>query len=186
MKETLGLREPASGVGLVIIDGSHRLVSANTDAVQICCYPAPPAETSSLQGSPLAARIASLLDGTARPAADGTTEFISGRRHYRCRTLHLEPPPGDRPRPQTAILLQRRLPPQLPATIPGRYGLTHREQEVVELLMQGLTSKEIAQRIQLSPNTIKSFLRLIMVKMGVKTRAAVVGRLFSAVMSDHA
>ncbi len=183
MKDALAFREPTNGVGLVIIDGSRRLVSANVDAVQICCYPAPPAETSS-QSSVLAAKIPSLLDGTARPAGDGTTEFLSGRRHYRCRTLTLEPPPGDRTRTQTAILLQRRLPPRLPAIVPGQFGLTRREQEVVELLMQGLTSKEIAQRKQLSPNTIKSFLRLIMVKMGVQSRAAVVGRLFSAVMSN--
>ena len=175
-------RQPTHGVGLVIVDHSHRVVSANTDAIQMLCYPAPTATT--LQGPALSAKIPSLLDGRILPGADGTTEFLSGRRRYRCRTVILEPLPGVRVKPQTAILLQRRLPPRIPSKIPGEYGLTPREQEVVELLMQGLTSKEIAQRKQLSPNTIKSFLRLIMVKMGVKSRAAVVGRLFSAVMSN--
>jgi DNA-binding NarL/FixJ family response regulator len=183
--ELLELRNPINGVGLMIVDGSQRLVSANADAARILCYPAPPAETS-LPGSALAARIPFLLDGRALLGPDGTTEFLSGRRHYRCRTLTLEPPPGGRLRPQTAILLQRGLPPRLPPSIPDQYGLTRREREVVELLMQGLTGKEIAERKQLSPNTIKAFFRLIMLKMGVKSRAAIVGRVFSAVSANPA
>jgi DNA-binding NarL/FixJ family response regulator len=183
MSSANGLRKPTDGVGLVVVDGSHRLVSANAEALQILCYPAAPAATP-LQDSVLETRIPSLLDGSTLPRTDGTTEFLSGRRRYYCRRLNLEPPPGSRLRAETAVLLQRRLPPRLPATIPDQYGLTPREQEVVELLMQGLTSKEIAQRKQLSPNTVKAFLRLVMVKMRVKTRAAVVGRLFSAAMTN--
>jgi DNA-binding CsgD family transcriptional regulator len=43
-------------------------------------------------------------------------------------------------------------------------------------LLQGLTSKEIAARMSISPNTVKAFLRLVMVKMGVSTRSGIVGR----------
>jgi DNA-binding CsgD family transcriptional regulator len=42
----------------------------------------------------------------------------------------------------------------------------------------GLTSKELATRMNISPNTVKAFLRLIMIKMGVTTRAGIVGKLF--------
>ena len=178
-------REPhalSSGVGLMIVDGAQRILSRNADAVQILCYPAAP-RPSPGSDRLLAGKVSSLLDPGGAPRSDGTTEFLSGRRRYKCRTVPLNPEPGSRLRRQTAIVLERRLPPRLPETIPAQYGLTRREQEVVELLMQGLTSKEIAARKSLSPNTVKSFLRLIMVKMGVKSRAAIVGRLFAAVMT---
>ena len=45
------------------------------------------------------------------------------------------------------------------------------------MLLQGLTSKEIAVRMGISPNTVKAFLRLVMVKMGVSTRSGIVGRI---------
>jgi DNA-binding CsgD family transcriptional regulator len=49
--------------------------------------------------------------------------------------------------------------------------------EVVALLVEGLTSKEIANRMKISSNTVKAFLRLVMVKMGVSTRSGVVGKI---------
>jgi DNA-binding CsgD family transcriptional regulator len=42
-----------------------------------------------------------------------------------------------------------------------------------------LTSKEIATRLEISPNTVKAFVRLVMVKMGVTTRSGIVGKLLS-------
>ena len=44
--------------------------------------------------------------------------------------------------------------------------------------MDGLRSKEIALRMQISPNTVKTFLRLVMLKMGVSTRSGIVRRVF--------
>ena len=58
-----------------------------------------------------------------------------------------------------------------------QFELTEREQETVQMLLQGLTSKEIAARMGISPNTVKAFLRLVMVKMGVSTRSGIVGRI---------
>jgi hypothetical protein len=46
----------------------------------------------------------------------------------------------------------------------------------VEFLLQGLTSKEIATRMQISPNTVKAFVRLVMVKMKVSTRSGITGK----------
>ena len=56
------------------------------------------------------------------------------------------------------------------------YNLTDREQEALIGVTMGLTSKELATRMDISPNTVKAFLRLIMVKMGVTTRAGIVGK----------
>jgi len=54
------------------------------------------------------------------------------------------------------------------------FHLTRREREALEHLLEGLSSKEIANRMNVSPNTVKVFLRLIMVKMGVSSRSGIV------------
>jgi DNA-binding NarL/FixJ family response regulator len=48
--------------------------------------------------------------------------------------------------------------------------LTEREQEVLHLLAQGLTNREIGQRIFLSAKTVEHHVGAIMRKLGVKTR----------------
>ena len=60
-----------------------------------------------------------------------------------------------------------------------QYKLTPREREAVLLLAQGLTSKEIARRMDISAHTVKAFLHLIMLKLGVTTRSGIVGKISS-------
>ncbi len=61
--------------------------------------------------------------------------------------------------------------------VAAKYHLTDREQEALRGISMGLTSKEVAARMNISPNTVKAFLRLIMIKMGVTTRAGIVANL---------
>ena len=58
-----------------------------------------------------------------------------------------------------------------------QYGLTPREREVASLLVEGLTSKEIAQRMDISAHTVKGYLHFVMTKLGATTRSGIVGRL---------
>ena len=51
------------------------------------------------------------------------------------------------------------------------YHLSQREGETVRFLIEGLTNKEIAARMGISPDTVKVFLRLAMMKMGVSSRS---------------
>jgi DNA-binding NarL/FixJ family response regulator len=50
--------------------------------------------------------------------------------------------------------------------------LTDREREVLELLAQGLTNKEIAEKLVITTNTVKRHLKAIFEKLGVHTRSA--------------
>ncbi len=50
--------------------------------------------------------------------------------------------------------------------------LTHREQEVLRLLVEGLTNREIATRLSVSIETVKSHVHHIMQKMHVNDRAS--------------
>ena len=61
--------------------------------------------------------------------------------------------------------------------VAAQYHLTDREQEALKGIAIGLTSKEMADRMNISPNTVKSFLRIIMLKMGAATRTGIVSKL---------
>lgn len=54
-------------------------------------------------------------------------------------------------------------------------GLTPREHEVLDLVAEGLTNKEIARRLDVSPATVKAHVERIIAKLGVsdRTQAAV-------------
>jgi DNA-binding NarL/FixJ family response regulator len=63
--------------------------------------------------------------------------------------------------------------PGLPDT--SRKILTPRERQVLRAVCEGLANKEIAARLGLSENTVKSFLQQLFGKTGVRTRAQLVG-----------
>jgi DNA-binding NarL/FixJ family response regulator len=49
-------------------------------------------------------------------------------------------------------------------------GLTRREQQLVQLVSEGLTNKEIAARLYLSEQTVKNHLRRMLRKAGASDR----------------
>ena len=56
------------------------------------------------------------------------------------------------------------------------YGLTSREQNILELMTQGLIKKEIADRLSLSYHTVDTHLRNIYAKLHVHTRSGAVAK----------
>jgi DNA-binding NarL/FixJ family response regulator len=54
-----------------------------------------------------------------------------------------------------------------------RPALSHREQQVLQLVRRGLTNAEIAERLYLAESTIKSHLASIFAKLGVRSRKEV-------------
>ena len=70
--------------------------------------------------------------------------------------------------------------------VKDEYRLTTREVEVLKGISLGLTTQELADRMCICPSTVKSFLRLITKKMGVTTRAAMVGKLLAHGESSRA
>jgi DNA-binding CsgD family transcriptional regulator len=55
--------------------------------------------------------------------------------------------------------------------------LTPREREILDLVAEGKTNAEIAERLWVSPGTVRSHLENVFAKLGVHTRTAAVARL---------
>ena len=60
------------------------------------------------------------------------------------------------------------------ARIKLEYGLTRRQQQIVPLIAQGLTNKEIASRLNLSEQTVKNHIHGIMRRVGADDRLQVI------------
>jgi DNA-binding NarL/FixJ family response regulator len=58
----------------------------------------------------------------------------------------------------------------------GEYGLTDREKQVLELMVEGLTRKDIADKLYVSPSTILTHSRNIYSKLHVHTRGGAVAK----------
>lgn len=56
------------------------------------------------------------------------------------------------------------------------HPLTRREHEVVMLVAEGLTNAQIAERLWISPGTVRRHLQNAFAKLGVHTRTAAVAR----------
>ena len=53
---------------------------------------------------------------------------------------------------------------------PAVHNLTQRERDVLALLVEGKTNKEIAQTLYLSPSTVRDYVSQILAKLGVSNR----------------
>ena len=162
--------------GLVLVDTDSSPIYINDEAVTILAFPRDPASTQSIKKL-LVQRVqsvfANIKDGSQ---SSFVARIESGKRHYLCRFFSISRSSPGKHEPAMALLLERNARSVDLLEKADEFHLTHREGEAVHLLAQGLTSKEIASRMGISPNTVKAFLRLAMVKTGVSTRSGIIGR----------
>jgi DNA-binding CsgD family transcriptional regulator len=169
---------PRSMAGFLLTDSLLNPISFNAEAVQILSYPDKLADLKRLHVW-LTEKIRSTLR-SRQPSGESTfvAEFRSGRRRYFCRTFFVDSGAKELSQASIALLLERGPSGLVPLSqVSQQFNLTQREREVLEYLLQGMSSKVIANRMNLSPNTVKAFLRLIMIKTGVSSRAAIVGKM---------
>lgn len=173
----------ATRPGLIVVDASLNLVASNSEAVQILTFPEQVDKVRHLD-TLVTNKIRSQLverQSTRPPGFVG--EFRSAQRTYLCRSFSLDHNGGHSNGSAASgelliVMLERKSNGAVTiAEIAQRFGLTARERETVQFLLQGLTSKEIAQRMKISPNTVKAFIRLVMVKMSVSTRSGIIGKI---------
>ena len=170
-----------ASIGLVLLDMTLKPIYCNSEALNILAYPNRPTKTTSEEFSKSIRSIVGENAGGANFVK--TFNFASGRRRYVCRIFMPRIESGARFEPTIAITLERDR--ALFRELAARFQLTERESEAVQHLARGLTSKEIAQRMNISVNTVKVFLRLIMIKMRVTTRSGIIGKLVHSIDADN-
>ena len=166
--------------GFILADAKWKLIYANPEAKRILAYPK---NASAFEPGWIALR-KSILPLLAKHDSSTTQlDLKSGRRRYVSRVIPLiQPSDGRKLAAATAVLLERGgEASRVVAEMCEHFDLTTREMECVELLVKGLTNKEIAEQMDISPNTVRTFLRIVMLKLGVSTRSGIVGVIFSAI-----
>ena len=68
--------------------------------------------------------------------------------------------------------------PELAPLIADAYGFTQRERRLTELVAQGFSTSEIAERLHISAYTVQDHLKSIFEKSGTSSRGDLVARLF--------
>ena len=79
---------------------------------------------------------------------------------------------------EVAVIIEPPEPAEIAHVIVSVYGLTSRESQIVRLVVQGLSTKETARALSISPLTVQQHLKLIFDKVGVHSRGELVGRIF--------
>jgi DNA-binding CsgD family transcriptional regulator len=158
--------------GLIVLDTNRRVESINTTAGSWLAELGFTGEPSrdSLPHALLAVAVratAAAEDAIARvPGASG-----------RWVVLHASATSGAQPG-RVAVIVQDAAPASIAPLIAAAYELTRRERELIELVLQGYSTSDIAARLFLSPHTVQEHLKSIFAKTGVHSRRELVGTVF--------
>jgi DNA-binding CsgD family transcriptional regulator len=109
-----------------------------------------------------------------------------GKSEYLCRVHIVEPQDGLLMQPIVVLHLERDSANDALNDLASSSKLTAREVEALKGIIKGLTSKEMGRRMNISPNTVRAFLRLIMIKMGVTTRGEVFAKIYAKILESSA
>lgn len=94
--------------------------------------------------------------------------------------LHASRLNGGMPDSPVAVIIEQPTPLELAPLIVEAYGLTERERMVTQMVLQGLSTREIAARLCISTNTVQDHLKAVFDKTGVRSRrelpAQILGR----------
>jgi DNA-binding CsgD family transcriptional regulator len=77
-----------------------------------------------------------------------------------------------------AVIIEPAQPARVASLLMAAYGLTEREQEITQLVLQGNSTAEIAKQLVVSVHTVQQHLKSIFDKTGVRSRRELVGKVF--------
>lgn len=164
-------------VGLVLTDLSLRVIACDRGAATILNGTNRPNDQSGNVPCLPKELVDILRSRGSVDAMPSRARLRIGSSEYNCRTYLVEGRDGRLRESVVALHLEKDLSASEAASEMGaRYHLTERELEALEGILMGLGNKEVATRMNISPNTVKAFIHLIMIKMGVVTRAGIVAK----------
>src|SRR5437773_11218454 len=160
-------RGESLAAGFLLLDASLRPIYASEEALAILAYPEVPSKNKGFDNS-LQSRIRSLVPSNGHHNGFSPSKFqnevASGKRLYQLRAFSMKSSLAIERGPAIALLLERNPRGELELeSVARKFRLTRRERETVDLLLQGLSTKQIASQMDISPNTAKAFLRSVMI-----------------------
>jgi DNA-binding CsgD family transcriptional regulator len=167
---------PDHAPGVVIFDehGAPESISPSAELwiSELAEIPAPsiPAESKVIQSLAACARLQSSAD------TFGTRARVQTRsgRWLLLYATPLASPTSSR----IAVIIQPAAPHDVAPLVALAYGLSERECQITRLCIKGLSTKEIAQALSISPFTVQDHLKSIFDKTRVRTRGELVGQVF--------
>src|SRR6266853_2629756 len=165
-------RGESLAAGFLLLDASLRPIYASEEALAILAYPGVPSKNKGFD-SFLQSRIRSLVPSNGNHNGMSASRFVnevaSGNRRYQLRAFSMKSNLGIERGPVIALLLERSHRGTFNLkSVARKFRLTQRERETLDLLTRDLSTKQIASRMDISPNTAKAFLRSVMIKVGAE------------------
>ena len=122
----------------------------------------------------VAARTRALASSGARPLLARCRVPTRSGRWLTIHGTQLEGGPDGR----VAVIIEPAASAELAPLIVRAYGLTERERQVVAFVLQGLSTKQIAMMLGVSPYTVSDHLRVVFEKVSVSSRTELAARVF--------
>jgi DNA-binding CsgD family transcriptional regulator len=99
--------------------------------------------------------------------------------------LHASRLSGSSTQGQIAVIVEVARPVEVAPLIGQAYDLSKRESEVLQSVLRGHSTAEIAATFHISSNTVQDHLKAIFEKVGVRSRRELVGQLFAGHYQPH-
>lgn len=169
--------ESADGPGLVVIDDVWEVRSA-TPSAQHWLTRLPGGDSAA---GLLPSAVIAVAAQARHNAAGGSATAVSFSRVMTddgtWLLLHGAPLGGDDER-RIAVIIEPAHPARIYPLLVSAYGLTERERAVVELVLTGSSTIDIAEALFISPLTVQNHLKNVFEKTGVRSRRDLVGKVF--------
>ncbi|MFG1817928.1 LuxR C-terminal-related transcriptional regulator [Kribbella sp. NPDC049174] len=165
------------GPGVVVLDSKHTVVSVSAEAEHWMTELEPERRTE----LPVAVRAAAVRQHHAHelPGAPVLKVRTGRGRWLALHASTLRGPGDDAGERQIAVVIEPATAAQLGSFLLDLHGLTPAQQRVTELLLKGYSTRQIVDRLCLSPHTVQEHVRAAYDKVGVGSRRELVTALLT-------